>query len=164
SSAPTNAGDAAPGGHGGIRRVATAVAIAAACRWAEAAVSSENGAIPPSWWQLVQRLARIGATSRWKLGAFVPCASVGAPPRTPMPTTTQSPAAASSHRPFPLVWRSSPIALLIEVKQTPLQAGTPPTARPFPTGLARRDVLVQPEEVVGVVAPLERLEAVVLLG
>src|SRR5206468_6233511 len=57
-----------------------------------------------------------------------------------------------------------PSASRLEVKQTPLQAGTPPTARPFPTGLARRDVLVQPEEVVGVVAPLERLEAVVLLG
>ena len=52
----------------------TAPAIASAHFCACFAVSSENGAMPPTWWQPVHFSRRIGATSRWKLGAAAGCA------------------------------------------------------------------------------------------
>ena len=61
----------------------TAAPIACAHFVACFAVWSENGAIPPSWWQPVHFSRRIGATSRWKLGA-----AAGARSRSPREAAT----------------------------------------------------------------------------
>ena len=56
--------ESAPGIHGGIKPAFVSRTIPDAWARASAAVVSENGAMPPSRWQVAHFASRIGATSR----------------------------------------------------------------------------------------------------